>query len=156
MKQSTTDDYPDLVRFFEKQSDWLGLPRNTGPVLASLYVAKYESNERLSVDDICEFTNYSRSNVGLIISQLEALGLVYGAADYKQTGRGRRRILYSIDEEASSLISIGVKKMVDQLKEIVVNIDSLIELYSDDAPFIVKMLKELKKSAQDSHARLTL
>ncbi len=142
--------YDHLVRFFEKQADWLGLPRNTGPVLASLYVAKYESDKKLSVDEICDFTHYSRSNVGLILSQLEALGLATGGADFQQSGRGRRRVLFTIDDSGSSLLSLGIRKMVDRLEDLVSQINVLMGIYGDDAPHIIRMLKNFKTDAQKS------
>jgi DNA-binding transcriptional regulator GbsR (MarR family) len=155
LSEITLGSYGQLVRFFEKQGEWLGLPRNTGPVLASLYLAKYESERKLAVEEICKSTNYSRSNVGLILSQLEALGLVYGEADFQQTGRGRRRILYSVDEEASSLMTLGIRKMIDRLEELIAQIDSLMNLYQSDAPHVIRMLSDLKKDARESLVRLS-
>jgi DNA-binding transcriptional regulator GbsR (MarR family) len=99
MTESSLRAYSRLIRFFEKQVEWLGLARNAGPVLAVLNLAKYKSNTRMSAEEISESTSYSRSSVGLILSQLEALGLVFGEADYTQTGRGRESLekLYEAD-----------------------------------------------------------
>ena len=77
-----------LIRFFEKQAEWIGLSKNAGPVLAALYTAKYETGERVSLEDLADSTSYSRSNVSLILTQLEALGIAIGEIDYSQTGRG--------------------------------------------------------------------
>ena len=79
-----------LTRLFEKVAKWIGLSTNAGPVLASLFVESYSTGNRLSSDEICKGTGYSRANAGLIISQLEALGVIEGQRDYDQTGRGRK------------------------------------------------------------------
>ena len=155
MTETILKGYSPLLSFFEKQVEWLGLSKNTGLVLATLYVVKYESGRRLNIDEISNYTSYSRSNLGLIISQLEALGLIYGEADFGQTGRGRRRALYAISEDASSLIGLGVKKMIDRLEELLENINSLIELYDNDAPHIIKMLREFKKDAKENTVKLS-
>ncbi len=147
--------YGPLIRFFEKQVEWLGLPRNTGLVLMTLYFTKYTTDEKLSIDKICEITRYSRSNVGFILSQLEALGLVDSHADLTQSGRGRRRILYSIDDNSKSPVILGAKKMIDKLNGLVETIDSLIELYREDDPDIVSMMNDLKEDSKKSLIKLS-
>ncbi|MFW9807247.1 MAG: hypothetical protein ACFFFK_11015, partial [Candidatus Thorarchaeota archaeon] len=77
-----------ITRLFEKVAKWIGLSANAGPVLAALFMESYETGNRMSSDDICHSTGYSRANAGLIISQLEALGVIEGRRDYDQTGRG--------------------------------------------------------------------
>jgi len=150
MMESSLRAYSRLVRFFEKQIEWLGLARNAGPVLAVLYLTKYKTDTRMSAEEISESTSYSRSSVGLILSQLEALGLVFGEADYTQTGRGRRRTLYAIEESGSSLAALIVKKTVDRLQESIHEIESLEKLYEADAPFVAQMLDDFKKEALES------
>ncbi|MHA2426196.1 MAG: hypothetical protein ACXAEF_15515, partial [Candidatus Thorarchaeota archaeon] len=117
MSDINLEGHGPLVRFFERQAQLLGLTKTTGLALATLYLAKYESGRKLTVDEVAKYTNYSRSNLGLILSQLEALGIVYSEADHKQAVRGRRRNLYTIDEEASSLIMLGIKTMMDRLSD---------------------------------------
>ena len=150
MMESSLRAYGRLIRFFEKQVEWLGLARNAGPVLAVLYLAKYKTDTRMSAEEISESTSYSRSSVGLILSQLEAIGLVFGEADYTQTGRGRRRTLYTMEESGSSLASLIVKKTVDRLQESIHEIEALEKLYEADAPFIMQMLGDFKKEALES------
>ncbi len=143
-----------IVRLFEKQVEWLGLSRNAGQILAAIYIAKYRDNRKLNAEQIASATSYSRSNVGLILSQLEALGLIYGDMDFSQTGRGRRRILYST-EEGSSLASLSIKKSIDRLEESIREIDSLLILYNSDSPDMTKMLKKFKKEAETAVISLT-
>ncbi len=150
--ESSLRAYSRLVRFFEKQVEWLGLARNAGSVLAMLYLAKYKTDTRMSAEEISEATSYSRSSVGLILSQLEALGLVFGEGDYTQTGRGRRRTLYTIEESGSSLASLIVKKTVDRLQSSIHEIESLEKLYGADASFVTQMLDDFKKEALESLA----
>ncbi len=154
MSDFSLSDYSHLVRFFEKLVEWLGIPRNAGPILTALYVSKYKRDEKMSADDLVETTRYSRSNIGLIVSQLEAIGLIISEVDYGQTGRGRRRILYTVDEKVNSLISMIVKKTMSMLEEISEDIDTLQGLYSDAEPYIVKMLKAFKEETEQSLASL--
>lgn len=144
--------YSRLVRYFEKQVEWLGLARNAGPVLAVLYLAKYKTDSKMSAEEISESTSYSSSSVGLILLQLEVLGLAFGEADYTQTERGRRRTLYTIEESGSSLASLMVKKTVDRLQESIHEIESLEKLYGADAPFVTQMLDDFKKESLESLA----
>ncbi|TFH01679.1 MAG: hypothetical protein E4H14_18370 [Candidatus Thorarchaeota archaeon] len=148
MEQLSLNRYGSLVRFFEKQVEWFGLPRNTGLVPTALYLNKYSSNAGYSIDDLCELTKYSRSNIGLILSQLEALGIVISNTDLAQSSRGRRRLMYSIDEDSGSLLSLGFKKIVDKLKGIIDSIDSIIEIYSSDDPQVVKMMTDIKQDTE--------
>jgi DNA-binding transcriptional regulator GbsR (MarR family) len=152
MMGSSLKAYSRLVRYFEKQVEWLGLARNAGPVLAVLYLAKYKTGSKMSAEEISESTSYSRSSVGLILSQLEALSLAFGEADYTQTGRGRRRTLYTIEESGSSLASLIVKKTVGRLQESIHEIESLEKLYGSDAPFVTQMLDDFRKEALENLA----
>ncbi len=154
MSDISLTDYSQLMRFFEKQVEWLGLPRNTGPVLTVLYLARYKDDAKMSIDDIADATHYSRSNVSLVVSQLETLGLIYGETDLSQTGRGRRRVLYSVDETEKTLIGLGVDIILDRLNDTIQHIDQLIEIYGSDSKFIAKMLKEFKKDAKGRQAKL--
>jgi DNA-binding transcriptional regulator GbsR (MarR family) len=139
--------YQPIVRLFEKQVEWLGLSRNAGPILAAIFISNYRDGRKLNAEQIAEATSYSRSNVGLIISQLEALGIIYGEIDFSQTGRGRRRILYSV-EKGSSLASLAIRKTADRLEESIREIDNLLVLFNSDVPEMTKMLKKFKKEAE--------
>ena len=105
-----------MTRLFEKVAKWIGLSTNAGPVLAALFVESYSTGNRMSSDEICKATGYSRANAGLIISQLEALGVIEGQRDYDQTGRGRKRVLYAIDGDFSEIFNLGVKSLMDRLQ----------------------------------------
>ena len=156
MSDISLEGHGQLVRFFERQAQLLGLTRTTGLALAALYLAKYESGRKLTVDEVAKYTNYSRSNLGLILSQLEALGIVYSKADHKQAGRGRRRNLYTIDEDASSLIMLGIKTMMDRLSDLVSQIEYLMDVYENDAPHVLRMLQDFKKDASDNLEKLVV
>ncbi|TFG33929.1 hypothetical protein EU527_05975 [Candidatus Thorarchaeota archaeon] len=142
--------HSQLVRFFEKQAEWIGLAKNAGPILAALYVAKYEPGEKISLEDLSDLTRYSRSNVSLILTQLEALGIVYGEIDHSQTGRGRRRILYEIDERFTSLISLVVKTTILRLKETLSDIESLRKMEEHGLKRINEMLDDFQNEAEAS------
>ena len=49
-----------ITRLFEKVAKWIGLSTNAGPVLAALFMESYETGNRMSSDDICRATGYSR------------------------------------------------------------------------------------------------
>ena len=68
--------------------------------------------------------------------------------DYDQTGRGRRRILYTIEEGVTSLVSLGIKMTVDKLEESIRDIETLKEVYGHDAPFIARMLDDFRRETK--------
>jgi DNA-binding transcriptional regulator GbsR (MarR family) len=142
--------YSQLVRFFEKQAEWLGLQRTAGPVLTALTIAKYHEKKPLNADQLAAITGYSRSNMGLILSQLEALGLVHGFHDPNQSGRGRKKILYHIGEGPNSLMQMGVKKTIDRLLESGEEITYLKELYGSGSPQILIMLDAMEDEIEDA------
>jgi DNA-binding transcriptional regulator GbsR (MarR family) len=152
MNKLILSDYDLLIRFFEKKADWLGLPRNTGLVLTTMYLNKYLKDEKLSVDDICQATKYSRSNVGVILSKLEAMGIVHGYPNIANNGRGRRKILYTINPKSKSLVTFGLKRTIDILDEFVESIDSLMEHYKDESPQIIEMLTDFESDSKKNLA----
>jgi len=138
-----------ITRLFEKVAKWIGLSTNAGPVLAALFMESYETGNRMSSDDICKCTGYSRANAGLIISQLEALGVVVGQRDYDQTGRGRKRVLYAIDGNFGEIFNLGVMSLLDRLGAMLKDIHSVEDLRSGREDALKPMLKDIKKVIQD-------
>ncbi|MFX1580580.1 MAG: hypothetical protein ACFFBJ_13105, partial [Promethearchaeota archaeon] len=120
-----------ITRLFEKVAKWIGLSINAGPVLAALFMESYDTGNRMCSDDICKATGYSRANAGLIISQLEALGVVEGRRDYDQTGRGRKRVLYAIDGTFGDIFNLGVMSLLDRLGAMMKDIQSIDDLRND-------------------------
>ena len=148
MKTKNVEDIFPLVRFFEKLVEWLGLSRNAGSLLAVLYAERYRNHGRLSLEELAEATSYSRSNVTLILSQLEAIGIVEGETDLNQTGRGRRRILYQINDEVPSPISLLVRTMEDRLHDSLKDIDGLRDTLGAESPSIGRMLDDLESDVR--------
>ena len=138
-----------ITRLFEKVAKWIGLSANAGPVLAALFMESYETGNRLSSDDICKATGYSRANAGLIISQLEALGVIEGQRDYDQTGRGRKRVLYSIDGDFGEIFNLGVMSLLDRLGAMMKDIQSIEDLRRGREDALKPMLMDIKKVIQD-------
>ncbi len=138
-----------ITRLFEKVAKWIGLSTNAGPVLAALFMDKYNTSNRISSDEICTITGYSRANAGLIISQLEALGVIEGQRDYDQTGRGRKRVLYSIDGDFADLFNLGVKSMLDRLSAIMKDITTIEKIMNGSEDTIAPMLKDIKIALTD-------
>jgi DNA-binding transcriptional regulator GbsR (MarR family) len=134
-----------ITRLFEKVSKWIGLSTNAGPVLAALFMESYETGNRMSSDDICKSTGYSRANAGLIISQLEALGVIEGRRDYDQTGRGRKRVLYAIDGSFGDIFNLGIMSLLDRLGAMMKDIHSIEDLRSGREDSLAPMLNEIKK-----------
>ena len=137
-----------ITRLFEKVAKWIGLSTNAGPVLAALFVESYETGDRMSSDDICKATGYSRANAGLIISQLEALGVIEGRRDYDQTGRGRKRVLYAIDGNFGDIFNLGVMSLLDRLGAMMKDINSIEDLRSGREDSLAPMLNDIKKVIQ--------
>ncbi|MHA1965302.1 MAG: hypothetical protein ACW97G_12035 [Candidatus Thorarchaeota archaeon] len=137
-----------ITRLFEKVAKWIGLSTNAGPVLAALFMESYETGNRMSSDDLCKATGYSRANAGLIISQLEALGIIEGQRDYDQTGRGRKRVLYSIDGDFGEIFNLGVMSLLDRLGAMMKDIQSIEDLRSGREDALKPMLRDIKKVIQ--------
>ncbi|MFW9834723.1 MAG: hypothetical protein ACFFEK_12060 [Candidatus Thorarchaeota archaeon] len=137
-----------ITRLFEKVARWIGLSINAGPVLAALFMESYDTGNRMCSDDICKATGYSRANAGLIISQLEALGVVEGRRDYDQTGRGRKRVLYAIDGTFGDIFNLGVMSLLDRLGAMMKDIQSIDDLRSGREDSLVPMLNDIRKVIQ--------
>lgn len=133
-----------MTRLFEKVAKWIGLSTNAGPVLAALFMESYATGNRMSSDEICKATGYSRANAGLIISQLEALGIIEGQRDYDQTGRGRKRVLYAIDGGFSDVFNLGVKSLMDRLQAMMKDIGTIEKIMSGRDDSLTPMLNDIK------------
>ncbi|MHA3964253.1 MAG: hypothetical protein AM325_012035 [Candidatus Thorarchaeota archaeon SMTZ1-45] len=138
-----------ITRLFEKVAKWIGLSTNAGPVIAALFIESYETGNRMSSDDICRATGYSRANAGLIISQLEALGVIDGQRDYDQTGRGRKRVLYAIEGDFGDIFNLGVMSLMDKLGAMMKDIQSIEDLRRGREDALKPMLKDIKKVIQE-------
>jgi len=134
-----------ITRLFEKVAKWIGLSTNAGPVLAALFMERYGTGNRMSSDEICKVTGYSRANAGLIISQLEALGVIEGQRDYDQTGRGRKRVLYAIDGNFSEVFNLGVLSMMDRLGAMMKDIATIEKIMNGREDALAPMLEDIKK-----------
>ncbi|MBN2230039.1 MAG: hypothetical protein JW779_10675 [Candidatus Thorarchaeota archaeon] len=143
-----------ITRLFEKVARWIGLSSNAGPVLAALFIEQHNSGDRLSSDDICKMTGYSRANAGLIMSQLEALGVVDGQRDYDQTGRGRKRVLYTINGSFSDIFDLGIIGIQDRLNGIIKDLDTIESLDSGLKKEFAQLLKEIRKAAENRRTEL--
>ena len=138
-----------VIRLFEKVARWIGLSPNAGPVLAAFFLERHNSEEKISSDDICRITGYSRANAGLIVSQLEALGVIDGQRDYDQTGRGRKRVLYTINGSFADIFEIGVLGIQDRLNGIIRDLDTIETLDSSFKNSFGLLLKEIRKAVEN-------
>lgn len=143
-----------LTRLFEKVARWIGLSPNAGPVLGAFFLEQYNSDEKISSDDICKITGYSRANAGLIISQLEALGIIDGQRDYDQTGRGRKRVLYTINGSFADIFELGVIGIQDRLNSIIRDLDAIENLDSSFKSSFGQLLKEIRKTVENQKEEL--
>ena len=137
-----------LVRLFEKLSKWVGLSDSCAPALATLYAEKYRTNRTLCSGDICEATGYSRANAGLVISQLEAVGIVTGQRDLTQTGRGRKRVLYSVTPGLDEFFAMGVKSVASRMQAMLKDVGILEERYIGGDTRILDMLGDLRSQVE--------
>ncbi|MHA2360026.1 MAG: hypothetical protein ACXAB5_07115 [Candidatus Thorarchaeota archaeon] len=134
-----------ITRLFEKVAKWIGLSTNAGPVLAALFMERYSTDNRMSSDEICKVTGYSRANAGLIISQLEALGVVEGQRDYDQTGRGRKRVLYAIDGNFGDIFNLGVMSLMDRLGAMMKDVATIEKIMNGREDTLAPMFEDIKK-----------
>lgn len=117
--------YERFVRICKKHLRWLGLSGASRDVLTVLLLENYWSGKPLSPEEICSLTGFSRSSVSVIISQLEVIGIVDGHIDSSQTGRGRRRTLYSVSGGLSSLTLFGIKRIAVELQDLIDDVESI-------------------------------
>ncbi len=122
MNNSSTD---TLTRLFERLARWMGVSTNTAPVLSTFIHERYRENRRLSSEDICKLTGYSRANAGLIITNLEEAGIIDGVRDYGQPGRGRKRVLYTLTGGIDYMIQMGIKNQIHQLSEMMNDLEQI-------------------------------
>ncbi|MFW9976745.1 MAG: MarR family transcriptional regulator [Candidatus Thorarchaeota archaeon] len=148
MTLASLKSYPRFVSFCVNLSEWLGLQRNAGMALATLYIAKGTDYEKMSAEDIAKITGYSRSNVSLVLSQLEALDLVESENDDAQTGRGRKRILYSVGGKVTSPISFAISKIVGQLEELSTALKNIEDAPNNKPDSLLKTIEEFKREAE--------
>jgi len=144
------------TRLFEKVARWIGLSPNAGPVLAAIFIRHYETGERLSSDDICQITGYSRANAGLIVSQLEALGVIAGQRDYDQTGRGRKRVLYTVNGSFADIFELGVISMQDRLSGMLRDLDTIDNIDAGPKGSFAQLVKEVRKTVENYIEELKL
>ena len=142
------------TRLFEKVARWIGLSPNAGPVLAALFIEHYESGERLSSDDICQHTGYSRANAGLIVSQLEALGVIDGQRDYDQTGRGRKRVLYTVNGSFADIFQLGVISIQDRLNGMMKDLNTIDNIDAGPKGSFAQLMKEVRKAVENRKEEL--
>lgn len=137
-----------LVRLFEKLSKWVGLSESCAPALATLYAERYRTNGTLCSGAICEATGYSRANAGLVISQLEALGIVTGQRDLTQTGRGRKRVLYNVTSGLDQFFAMGLKSVAFRMQAMLKDVGVLEEQYNGGDMRILDMLGDLRSQIE--------
>jgi predicted transcriptional regulator len=143
-----------LTRLFEKLAIWVGLSENAAPVLMVLFIEKYRSDNRLSSEDICQATGYSRANAGLIISQLESIRIIEGQRDFSQTGRGRKRVLYRLSVDLDEFFELGFKGIFNQLENMMRDVTSIQGSTGFFVEGMSEMLVEMKSEIQKSLERL--
>ncbi len=139
-----------IIRYFNKLVEWLGLSRNSGSILALLYLARYDTGAKFSLNEISKATHYSRSNVTLILTQLEFMGLISGETDITQAGRGRRRTLYSIADDVSSPISILLNQIHQRLLVNLQEIKSLSSSLGSENDSLTQMLEDFEDETKEA------
>ncbi len=137
-----------LVILFERLCSWVGIPQYTAPVLAAFYLNNYTSDKphTLSSDEVCRMTGYSRANTALIIAQLEAMGVVAGQRDYTQTGRGRKRVLYTVEKSVNEFFQLGLRALYDRLEGILKNVDSIQQTIEPENKAADRMLSDIRSA----------
>ncbi len=143
-----------IVRLFAKLSEWAGLSDNVAPAAASLFLERYGDENPLGSEDICDVTGYSRANAGLIISQLEALGVISGKRDYQQTGRGRKRLLYKADMGIEGFFGLGVERIIDQLQSMLDDVDAVEDEFGEKDKRLLEMMRDLRNAIEKNLAIL--
>ncbi len=137
-----------FVSFCVEAVEWIGLQRNAGIALATLYIAKGTDFKKLSAEDIAGITGYSRSNVSLVLSELEARGMVKSSTDSSQVGRGRKRILYSVESGVVSPMEFAVSQIMKRLRIFANELESIEEDRLEDEENLQEIIHEFREEAQ--------
>jgi len=107
-----------VARLLAAGTPWIGLPRATSQVVSALYLHKCEHGGPLGQQEICDITHLSSSTVSMILSQLEAIGIVDRFIDNSYKSKGRRRLLFYLEMELNDLLYRGIKKVRAELQRI--------------------------------------
>ena len=108
----------NVARLLATGTPWVGLPRATSQVVSALYLHKCEHGGPLGQQEICDITHLSSSTVSMILSQLEANGVVDRFIDNSYKSKGRRRLLFYLELELDDLLFRGIKKVRTELQRI--------------------------------------
>lgn len=142
MKPRDSIVYSKLIRLCKKQLQWIGLSEAARDILVVLLVEKYWTNKQLSPEEIAVLTGYSRGSISVALSQLKTLGFVDGYSDFEQTGRGRKRIRYSLSGGFLVLINFGIRRIRMDFEGINEEIQSM-KLFLDPSETNAKRALEL-------------
>ncbi|MHA1948355.1 MAG: MarR family transcriptional regulator [Candidatus Thorarchaeota archaeon] len=105
--------------------EWLGLQRSAANILAPLYILKNNSNEALSMDELCRITNLSHSTVSSICSQLESLDLLKRELDGTTKARGRKRSAFSLRVGVDGLLKVGIQRNINHVLRILNDLQNI-------------------------------
>lgn len=114
-----------ITRILQIGTQWMGLQRTAGVILATIYTQECTSDDRLSAKDISDMTGLSQSTVSSICSHLEALGIIIGQTDDSHKGKGRRRIVFSLRVNIVELLQLGIKKNVHDVHRVYKDIEEI-------------------------------
>ncbi|MFW9919682.1 MAG: MarR family transcriptional regulator [Candidatus Thorarchaeota archaeon] len=150
MKERDSLAYDRLVKLCRRQLGWLGLSESSRDILALLLVEDYWTNEPLTPEEICDLTGYSRGSMSVILSQLKSLGFIEGQTDSGQKGRGRRRVMYSMNQGLSGLVLFGLRKLRIDLEGMLGEMIAIEEILgaeeSDELEVVAQLIEEATKN----------
>ncbi|MHA1909789.1 MAG: winged helix-turn-helix transcriptional regulator [Candidatus Thorarchaeota archaeon] len=144
MARTPSEAYNHIDRLFQTISQWIGLQRTAGSILAALYADECEGKSRLSVSELSERTGLSLSTVSSICSQLETLGITMKQSDDSQNGRGRRKSVVSLRFGIDGLLRLGMTRHIDEVSRNLRDIELVLDrLGIEPSNSIQRALSEL-------------
>jgi DNA-binding transcriptional regulator GbsR (MarR family) len=147
--------HSNFISFCVETAEWIGLQRNAGVALATLYIVKGSEFEKLSAEDIASITGYSRSNVSLVLSQLESKRLVRSTTDNAQIGRGRKKILYSVGTGVITPLEFAVLQVMKKMKAFTSELETIEKGSVEEGESLRETVHEFKEEAELVFSSLT-
>jgi DNA-binding MarR family transcriptional regulator len=115
---SRNDIYPLLRRALLLSIQSLGIQQSATDILFTLYLEKHTNQSALPNKEIAEKTGLSLSSVSALCSRLESEGILIKQSDDSSTGRGRRKILYELNMGINEILTLGLRKYVQEAARI--------------------------------------
>ncbi|MFX0055190.1 MAG: hypothetical protein ACFFAX_00315 [Promethearchaeota archaeon] len=130
----------------------LNIPSTASSVLAALYKQRCNNEVPLSMKAISELTGLSVTTVSSLCTILESLGVLDRQSHFGSTGRGRRKILFSMRMGLNSFLSHSFRKHLKEIDRIyneMKQANSRLKISTEEKIVRTKAISEAKQFLAD-------